>query len=55
VSPDRSVKRFAQDDGLAGVLTKNIPIGLALMGRSPGLRSAVPAGLSLEMEFSHTL
>ena len=39
---DRSVRRFAQDDGFAGVLTKNIPIRLTLMGLRPGLSSAVP-------------
>src|SRR5450631_3115813 len=32
VSRDRSVKRFAQDDGFAGILMKNIPIRLTLMG-----------------------
>src|SRR5450631_2239880 len=42
VSPDRSVKRFAQDDGFAGVLTKNIPIRLTLMGLASRLSSAVP-------------
>ena len=36
VSRDRSVKRFAQDDGFAGVLTKNVPIRLTLMGLRPG-------------------
>jgi hypothetical protein len=48
------VKRFAQDDGFAGVLTKNIPIRLTLMGRSPGLSSAVPTGLNSLSPGSHT-
>jgi hypothetical protein len=39
---DKSVRRSAQDDDFVGVLKKNIPNKVALMGRSPGLRSAVP-------------
>jgi hypothetical protein len=35
VSRDQSVRRSAQDDDFAGVLAKNIPDKLALMGRSP--------------------
>jgi hypothetical protein len=36
VSRDKSVGRCAQDDVFAGVLKKNIPNKLALMGGSPG-------------------
>jgi hypothetical protein len=36
VPRDRSVWRSAQDDGFVGVLKKNIPNKLALLGRSPG-------------------
>jgi hypothetical protein len=32
VSPDKGVRRSAQDDGFVGVLTKNIPNKLAPMG-----------------------
>jgi hypothetical protein len=45
VSRDQSVRRSAQDDDFVGVLTKNILNKLALMGHSPGLFSAVAAGL----------
>jgi hypothetical protein len=41
------VKRSAQDDVFVGVLKKNIPNNLALMGRSPGQESEddeVPKG-----------
>jgi hypothetical protein len=38
---DRSAKRFAQDDGFVGVLKKNIPNKLALMGRPS---NALPGG-----------
>ena len=38
VSRDQSVRRSAQDDDFVGVLTKNIPDKLALMGRSPNDR-----------------
>jgi hypothetical protein len=34
-----------------GIWTKNILNKLALMGRSPGLSSAVPAGLSANLQF----
>jgi hypothetical protein len=34
VARDKSVRRSAQDDDFAGVLTKNIQSKLALMGRS---------------------
>jgi hypothetical protein len=34
VSRDKSVKRSAQDDDFVGVLKKNIPNKLALMGRT---------------------
>jgi len=44
-SHDKSVRRFAQDDDFVGVLKKNIPNKLALMGLRPGLSSAVPSGL----------
>jgi hypothetical protein len=36
VSPDKSVRRSAQDDDFVGVSTKNILNKLALMGLSPG-------------------
>jgi hypothetical protein len=36
------VRRCAQDDVFVGVLKKNIPRKLALMGLRPGLSSAVP-------------
>jgi hypothetical protein len=39
---DKSVRRSAQDDGFVGVLKKDIPNKLALMGLLPGLSSAVP-------------
>ena len=48
VSRDKSVRRCAQDDDFVGVLKKNIPNKLALMGRSPGLSSAVPTGHTLD-------
>jgi hypothetical protein len=35
VSRDKPVKRFAQDDDFVGVLKKNIPIKVALMGLWP--------------------
>jgi hypothetical protein len=35
VSPDESVRRFAQDDGFVGVLKKNIPNRLTLMRLNP--------------------
>jgi hypothetical protein len=35
VSRDKSVKRFAQDDDFVGVLEKNTPSKLALMGLRP--------------------
>jgi hypothetical protein len=35
VSRDKSARRSAQDDDFVGVLKKNIPNKLALMGRSP--------------------
>jgi hypothetical protein len=35
VSRDKSVKRSAQDDDFVGVLKKNIPNKLALMGHRP--------------------
>ena len=44
VARDKSVRRCAQDDDFVGVLKKNIPNKLALMGRSLGLSSAVPQG-----------
>jgi hypothetical protein len=55
VSRDKSVRRSAQDDDFVGVSTKNILNKLALMGRSPGLSSGVPAGLSSERWFSRRL
>ena len=43
VSLDKSARRFAQDDGFVGVLTKNISNRLAVMGSSPGrFRSPLP-------------
>jgi hypothetical protein len=42
VSPDKSVRRCAQDDVLVGVLKKNTPDKLARMEWRPGLSSAVP-------------
>jgi hypothetical protein len=39
LSRDKSVRRSAQDDDFVGVLKKNIPNILALMGRSPGRNS----------------
>jgi hypothetical protein len=38
MSRDKSVRRSAQDDVFAGMLTKNILNELALMGRIPGLQ-----------------
>jgi hypothetical protein len=35
------VRRSAQDDVFVGVLKKNIPNKLAVMGRSPGLACAL--------------
>jgi hypothetical protein len=37
VSRDKSVRRSAQDDDFVGVLKKNIPNKLALMGVYPGV------------------
>jgi hypothetical protein len=45
MSRDESVTRSARDDGFVGVLKKNIPNKLALMGLRPGLSSAVATGL----------
>jgi hypothetical protein len=44
VSRDKSVRRCAQDDVLVGVLKKNIPNKLALMGLAPRL----PALLTID-------
>src|SRR5450631_3098493 len=52
-APDKPSRRSAQDDGFAGVLMKNIPIRLTLMGLRPGLSSAVPTGLIFMMARSH--
>jgi hypothetical protein len=43
VSHDKPVKRSAQDDDFVGVLKKNIPSKLALMG----LRPRTPQGVEL--------
>jgi len=42
-SRDESVRRSAQDDDFVGVLKKNIPYKLVLMGLRPGLSSASSA------------
>jgi hypothetical protein len=47
-SRDKSVRRSAQDDDFLGVFEEKHPHKLALMGRSPGLSSAVPTGLDFE-------
>ena len=39
ISRDKSARRSAQDDVFVGMLTKNIPNKLALMGLRPGLSS----------------
>jgi len=43
---DKSVRRSAQDDDFVGILKKNIPNKVALMGLRPGLSSAVPRSTS---------
>src|SRR5450755_90765 len=53
VARDRSVKRFAQDDGFAGVLMKNIPIRLTLMGLASWAKFSRPFGLILQSVGSH--
>ena len=40
------MKRFAQDDGFAGVLTKNIPIRLTLMGLASWAKFSRPRSTS---------
>jgi hypothetical protein len=46
--PDKPSRRSAQDDGFAGVLMKNIPIRLTLMGLASGLSSARPVQIRFE-------
>src|SRR5882757_7279684 len=55
VPRDKSVRRFAQDDDFVGGLKKNTPNRLTLVGRSPGLSSAVPTGLGSRHLSSHAV
>jgi hypothetical protein len=53
VSPDKSVRRYAQDDDFVGIWTKTILNKLALMGLRPGLKFSRPSGTRFRNGRSH--